>query len=375
MKTTKFIILGLLALLVGCSQAQERKYTPEEMALRKDIGELLIVGFRGTDINDTCHIVRDIKEYGIGGVILFEYDVPGRMRPRNISSRQQLKRLCTKLQKLSDETLFISIDQEGGYVSRLKEQYGFPRFASAQRTAAEGDDSVRYFARLTAKTLKDLGINLDFAPCVDVNTNPDCPVIGKIERSFSADPQRVAQCAAIWIDELQSNNVIGCLKHFPGHGSSKDDTHLGLADVSDTWQPLELEPYRRLIANGNIQMIMTTHVFNNQLDSVFPATLSAEILTNLLRDSLHFEGIIITDDLAMGAMVQQYNYEEILRRTILAGADLLCLSNNGQKYNPDIVPLTVDLIFGMVERGEISADRIRQSAERIRQMKETLNAN
>ena len=255
-------------------------------------------------------------------------------------------------------------------VSRLKTKYGFPAFASAQQCAAAGDDSVRHYARLTAQTLHDMGINLDFAPCVDVNVNPQCPVIGKIERSFSDNPTRVAHCAAIWVDELQRLGVTACLKHFPGHGSSKKDSHLGLADVSNTWQPVELEPYRRLIGSSHdVRMVMTTHVFNARLDSLYPATLSPATLGTLLRDSLHFGGVIITDDLAMGAMTIQYPFEEILLRAILAGADMLCLSNNGQVYNPDVVPQSVDIILNLVRTGRLSADRIHQSAQRIRAMK------
>lgn len=330
---------------------------------------MLVVGFRGTDINDTNHIVRDIRDYHIGGVILFEYDVPSQSRPRNINSPKQLKNLCSALQGLSDEKLLIGIDQEGGRVNRLKTTMGFPSFKSAQQSSKEGDASVRYQAKLTAKTLADAGINLDFAPCVDVNVNPSCPIIGKLERSFSESPSRVTACAKIWIAELQQRGVIACPKHFPGHGSSKDDTHLGMADVSETWTEAELEPYRQLIAQGQIRMLMTTHVFNNQLDSIYPATLSKATLTGLLRDSLGYTGVIITDDMAMGAMQKEYSYEEMLLRSILAGADMLCLSNNGQTYNADIVPQTVDIIYQLVKSGKITRQRIHESAKRIKSLK------
>lgn len=362
------IILYTL-LLSSCTFAQKPTMSPEEKALREEIGQMLLVGFRGTELSDTSHIVRDIRDYNIGGVILFEYDAPSRSRPRNISSRQQTKRLCAQLQAIKKDKLLISIDQEGGRVSRLKEQYGFPAFSSAQRTSEQGLDSVRHYARLTAATLADLGINLNFAPCVDVNINPKCPVIGKIERSFGADAKRVVRCASVWIDEQQKSGVTACLKHFPGHGSSKSDTHLGLADVSDTWKTEELVPYRDLIASKDVRMIMTTHVFNAHIDSVFPATLSYSTLTTLLRDSLHFDGVIITDDLAMGAMTQQYPYEEILMRAIMAGADMLCLSNNGQEYNPDIVPQTIDIIYNLIKEGRIDKNRIHESNRRIKALK------
>lgn len=380
MKPFLSVILFSL-LLAACGNAQNNSANGDEQRLRDDIAQMLLVGFRGTALSDTSHIVRDIRQHHIGGVILFEYDAPSHSRPRNISSPVQLKRLCADLQGLRGETLLIGIDQEGGRVTRLKPQYGFPPFPSAATSAKGGIDSVRSCARLTARTLHNLGINLNFAPCVDVNVNPACPIIGKLDRSFGASPRRVAQCAAVWVEEQQRQGVVACLKHFPGHGSSRNDTHLGLADVSDTWRPTELEPYKALIdsAQANpddpsrqVRMIMTTHVFNGRIDSLLPATLSHPTLSGLLRDSLRFDGVIITDDLAMGAMTQHYSDTTMLRLAILAGADLLCLSNNGADYDPDIVPRTIDLILALVRRGDIPADRIHQSATRIRRLKQHL---
>lgn len=375
------LILLLLALsLSSCAQtaadstaqlmASVEQHRHDDPQLMNEIGQMLVIGFRGTELSDTNHIVRDIKELNIGGVILFEYDAPSGSRPRNITSPEQLTQLCRSLQELSDNTLLISIDQEGGKVNRLKESYGFPRFASAQQTARYGIDSVRYYAQLTGKTLKSLGINLNFAPCVDVNINPNCPVIGKIERSFSAHPKQVARYASCWIESQGRYGVISCLKHFPGHGSSLKDTHAGLADVTNTWEHKELDPYKKLIASGKVDMIMTTHVFNANLDSLYPATLSRLTLTNLLRDSLHYNGIIITDDLAMGAMVKEYTYEEILQRAINAGADMLCLSNNGKEYNANIVPQTLEIIYQLVQEGKIERNRIREAASRVASLKQ-----
>ncbi len=369
MKYNLSIVFALCLLFgtAGCSRGQEQP-------LRRDIGEMLLVGFRGTTLEPQHHILRDIEEYGIGGVILFEYDAPSGSRPRNVASPSQLQALCARLQAAADGRLLIGIDQEGGKVNRLKERYGFAPFYSARSTAEAGDDSVRDNARRTAATLRDMGINLNFAPCVDVDVNPACPVIGKIERSFSADPQRVADCARIWIEEQRAAGVVSCLKHFPGHGSSTEDTHAGLADVSRTWQRGEMVPYAILIGEQQVEMVMTTHVFNSRLDSVWPATLSHRTLTGLLRDSLGYEGVIVTDDLAMGAMVNEYSYEEIVLRTILAGADLLCLSNNGRQYDADLVPKTVELIHRLVQEGRLPAERIHESAERIRMLKKKLAA-
>lgn len=344
--------------------------TPE-YTLEENIGAMLLVGFRGTEVDSTKNpdIIRALRDYHVGSVILFDYDAPTGKRGRNIQSAGQLKRLCAQLRAYNPD-LLIGIDQEGGYVSRLSPRYGFHKVLSARRSAALGIDSVRRQARVTAQMLADLGINLNFAPVADVDVNPACPVIGAIERSFSADTAAVASYCAVWVEEQSAKGVVSCLKHFPGHGSARGDTHKGLVDVTDTWQRCELAPYRTFGSSGvgEDMMVMTAHVVNRQLDpSGLPASLSPRI-TSLLRDTLGFQGVIVTDDLAMGAIVQQYSFEQAVRMAVLAGADMLCLSNNGGTYNADIVPQTVMVIKQMVEDGTVSADRIAQSAARIRNL-------
>ena len=207
-----------------------------EYTLDEAIGQMLLVGFRGTAVDSTDHIYRDLRDYHVGSVILFDYDAPTGTRGRNIRSAGQVKALCAQLRALNPD-LLIGIDQEGGYVSRLGTRYGFPKTLTAQRSATLGIDSVRSQARLTAGMLASLGINLNFAPVADVNVNPSCPVIGAIERSFSADTAAVARCCEVWIEEQRAKGVVSCLKHFPGHGSAKGDTHKGLVDVTKTWHP------------------------------------------------------------------------------------------------------------------------------------------
>ena len=343
-----------------------------QITLDEAIGEMLLVGFRGTEIDSTHHIWRDIRDYHVGSVILFDFDAPTGTRGRNIKSAAQVKALCSQLHSLSP-TLLIGIDQEGGRVSRLSTQYGFPAILSAQKSAEKGLDTVRHHARLTAGMLHDLGINLNFAPVADVNVNPACPVIGGIQRSFSADTAVVAQCCKIWIDEQRAQGVASCLKHFPGHGSAKGDTHKGLVDVTQSWQRRELAPYRDL---SGCDMVMTAHVINRRLDPAgLPASLSPRI-TSLLRDSLGFQGVIVTDDLAMGAITSQYSLEQTVRMALDAGADLLCLSNNGgHGYDPSIVPKVVKTIKRLVDDGTVSPERILQSAQRIRTLKKNLSAS
>ena len=354
----------LLLALVFCSCGNATTGSSDTVPLDEAIGQMLLVGFRGTGIDDANHIVRDLRDYHVGSVILFDYDVPTGTRGRNIQSADQLQRLCSQLRSINP-ALLVGIDQEGGRVSRLSPRYGFPAVPTAKRLAALGDDSLRHYAALTADMLHSLGINLNFAPVADVDVNPDCPVIGKLERSFSADTAVVAACCSIWASEQRKREVVSCLKHFPGHGSAKGDTHKGLVDVTKTWQRSELAPYRDVSRAG---MVMTAHVINRQLDpSGLPASLSPRI-TSLLRDTLGFQGVIVTDDLAMGAITDHYSLEETLRLALLAGADLLCLSNNGRQYDPDLVPKAVAIIKGLVADGTVSADRIQRSAARIRRL-------
>ena len=342
-----------------CAAATER-------SLDADIGEMLMVGFRGIAVDSTDHIWRDLTHFRVGSVILFDYDAATGRRGRNITGVQQVQSLCRQLRHIRPD-LLIGIDQEGGKVSRLHQRYGFPAVASPKLSAAEGDDSVRSCARITARMLHDAGIDLNFAPVADVDVNPDCPVIGKLERSFSASPERVTDCCRIWIEEQDKKGVASCMKHFPGHGSATGDTHKGLVDVSKTWQKKELQPYRELVKT--VPMVMTAHVINRQLDpDGLPASLSPRT-TAYLRDTLGFQGVIVTDDMAMGAIVNEFSFETALRMAIEAGADLLCLSNNGGTYNSELVPQAVRTIKQMVADGTVSAERIHASAERVRALK------
>ena len=372
----KLTIIALVLALMGCGNQstqntqsiQNTQDTPIEYSLEENIGQMLLIGFRGQEVDSakSPELIAALRDYHVGSVILFDYDVPTGTRGRNIKNADQLKLLCSQLREYNPN-LLIGIDQEGGYVSRLATRYGFPAILSAQKSSRKGDDTVRYYADLTGRMLEEIGINLDFAPVADVNVNPRCPVIGGIERSFSADPAVVRRCCLIWSEELHKHHVIGCWKHFPGHGSATGDTHKGLVDVTDTWQRCELEPYHNLSTTN--MMVMTAHVVNRQLDPAgLPASLSPKI-TSYLRDTLGFQGVIVTDDLAMGAITKQYGFEEAIKMAIQAGCDLLCLSNNGTSYDPDMVPRAVNAIIEYVNNGELSADDIHAAAQRIRALK------
>ncbi|MCL1928047.1 MAG: hypothetical protein FWG07_04550 [Treponema sp.] len=377
LKTLGLTVCAALLLFTCAAPSPQKDWftkEPEEMQKRK-IAQMLLLGFRGTELKADSSIYRDITELGIGGVLFFDYDIPSRSRPRNILSEEQLTRLAGDLQKAAPVKLFIAIDQEGGRVNRLRDEYGFPPNLSAKEMAV-GTELTQAQAKQTAALLAGIGINLNFAPCVDLDLNPQNPVIGAYGRSFSADPAIVIKHASVWIDAHRQKGIISCLKHFPGHGSSSGDTHDGWVDVTGLWQETELIPYRSLAGSKNTDrflMVMTSHVFNSELDPLNPATLSEAIITGILRNKLGFKGVIVSDDLDMDAIRANYSFEEALEKAINAGVDLLCLSNNGSQYDPALAQKAVDTIYGLVQEGKISAKRIEESWNRIMAVKRTIN--
>jgi len=336
------------------------------------VGQMIMVGFRGLSITDEQPIARDIRQRHIGGVILFDYDVPSRTYGRNIESPGQLRALTSSLKKLAGIPLFIAVDQEGGRISRLKEKNGFPPTLSQKRLGALDDvKKTTKQAELTARTLAGLGINLNFVPVVDLDLNPENPVIGKLERSFSRNPDRVTRHALAVIDAHRRNGVLTAPKHFPGHGSAAGDTHEGFVDVTDRWTAVELEPFRSLIRQDKADMVMTAHVFNGKLDPVWPSTLSRKTLSDLLRQEMGYTGVVITDDMQMRAIAARYGLETAIRQAILAGADILLFANNSV-YEEDIAARVASTIRTLVEKGEIPRERIDASYGRIMKLKERL---
>jgi len=364
----KLALFLLLLLLIAPSLSAQ---SPEP-TLDEKIGEMLMIGFKGFEVRDTSHIVRDIRKFHLGGVILFDYDVPTDQPVRNVENPDQIKKLITQINNLTDKKLFIAVDQEGGRVARLKESRGFVTNVSAEYLGEiDNVDSTRYYAGTMANQLDELGFNVNFAPVVDLNINPDNPVIGRIERSFSADPDAVVKHASIFLNEFNEHNILGVLKHYPGHGSAWNDSHVGMADVTETWRESELEPYRELVQTDNRFAIMTAHVLNENLDAEWPATLSEEVQTNILRNQLGFEGVLFSDDMQMEAIRSFYGLETAITRAINAGVDVLVFGNNSV-YWPDIVPQAVEIIKQKVESGEIPGDRIDASYKRIIKAKESL---
>lgn len=338
------------------------------------LGQMLLVGFRGLAVDDRHPIVADIRERHLGGVVLFDWDGPARSSVRNVESPAQLRALTASLQGAAASTLLIAVDQEGGQVARLSPRHGFPASASHQQLGELAERALTAgTAQSMARLLAQAGINLNLAPVVDVATNPANPIIARHGRSFGADPALVSRLAAAFVQAHHDERVLCCLKHYPGHGSSSADSHDGFVDVSDTWTQEELQPYIDLIRAGLADSIMTAHVFNAALDPVYPATLSRSTIDGLLRGDLGYDGVVISDDMQMGAIRRHYGYEDAVLAAVDAGVDILAISNN-VTFEEDIVSRTVEILRQAVESGRIGRARIEQSYARIQRLKQRLAA-
>jgi beta-N-acetylhexosaminidase len=426
MKYWQWLSLGVVAaaaVMTGCKQAKTTK-SPEpctqivSAATCEKIGQMLIVGFGGIDVKNNGNIVwndpngtvfkedsniaRDIADWHVGGVIFFRQTlrkpVSGALiRERNIESGEQLTDLSSALQTynakvrreqhLSTLPLILSLDQEGGIVNPLVYAAQLPNYTPAalgKNEAMNTNDAqqrqqalafTEAYAQKTGEVLHKYGINLNFAPDVDVDINPINPIIGGLSRSYSENPAIVADQAQRVINGLHSEHVMATLKHFPGHGSSTGDTHKNLVNVTQTYQmDKELSPYKTLINQGYHDFIMSTHVINGQIDrsqcvagdpndpqTWCPGTLSYKTLTELLRNQLHFQGVIVSDDMEMAAIAAHYPLATALEKALNAGVDMFIVSNHDLDYTPEFV----DTIARLVRDGKVSESRIDEAYQRI----------
>lgn len=377
--TSAILIIGVLLQLNNATafvQLQLNRTIVDD-SLDQKIGSMLLIGFRGKSLDQDNHIVRDIKKYHLGGVILFDYDVPKKEYDRNIESPKQLQKLTVDLQDVSttNKPLFISIDQEGGRVNRLKQKYGFAKTVSAEYLGDFNNaDTTTYYAESIAKQLDNMGINMNFAPLLDVNVHADNPVIGSLGRSFSKDPEKVIFHSRIFIQQFNKYGIVPVVKHFPGHGSSKRDSHLGVVDVSDTWSKDELEPYITLNSHNLLSVVMTAHIFNKNIDAKYPATLSKKTITGLLKKEIGFNGLVISDDMQMKAIRTQYSLNETIIKSINAGVDILLFGNNSI-YDANIVPKAVAIIKEAIKDGRIDPVTIERSYRKIQDIKRDISSN
>ena len=340
------------------------------MDLEQQLGNLFILGFEGQELLPGSRIERDISENNLGGVILFERCLHTPDLPGNITSPQQLKQLTSELQECSPEKLLICVDQEGGLVQRLNSRNGFISTASAadMGNAADGTAFTYVQAEQTARMLAGAGININFAPVVDLNTNRDNPIIGRIGRSFSDDPETVITQASAWIEAHDKYGIVSCLKHFPGHGSSTSDSHLGFVDITASWQEAELRPYQELISRGAVDLVMAGHLFNHHIDPIFPATLSHATITGLLRQDLGFEGVVLTDDMQMKGITDRYNLPEALCRSFAAGIDMIIIGNN-LACDPAVLENVSAAVGEGLRRGFVTEERLYSALDRVKKLK------
>ncbi|MBI4495579.1 MAG: glycoside hydrolase family 3 [Deltaproteobacteria bacterium] len=356
--------------------------------LKEMIGQMIMVGFREAELSETAPVRRAIQKEGLGGIILYNIDLPcyqmelkkhphldritaARICPRNILSPGQLKGLTSALQSAAPIPLLIGVDMEGGLVSRLGPAAGFPETESPAELGRKDDPAATgRAAEAIAQTLGGMGINLNLAPVVDLDLNPE-GLISKTGRSFGSDPERVFRHAQAFILAHRARGIFTCLKHFPGKGSAGKDTHFEVADVTSLYQPQEIHPFAWLIERELADTVMTAHIHHSGWDKEFPATLSPRILPVLLREKLRYPGVVISDDLLMGAIEKRFSLEEACLLAVQAGVDILLASNNSPKgYDPDLFARMMEALMRAVEGKRIPKKRITASHARIMTLKE-----
>lgn len=328
------------------------------------LGDLMMLGVRGSEPGDP-ELELDLDacaSVGVRGVILFDRDVTTGGE-RNVRDPDQVRRLVTHLtSRLGDGTI-VAIDQEGGCVRRLGPGRGFGDHPSASEFARLDPSDQREGAKRVARELSRCGIGLNFAPCVDLAIEPENPIIAAHGRSFGESADAVAACAEVVIGAHLDAGVACCLKHFPGHGSTRVDSHLGLPDITASHQDSEIMVFERLIRAHKDRpvCVMTGHLLHRGLDPEFPASLSRDVTTSVLRERLGFDGVVVTDAIDMDGVRARWSLEETIERAIGAGADLIVHACNSPlcEYAPDVVRA-----IGAVA-GRVDGERARRSRARL----------
>jgi beta-N-acetylhexosaminidase len=318
------------------------------MSLDHEIASLLIVGFHGKSPSPE---VKELLARGVHGVILFS---------RNIEDAVQVAELVAELKRLAGRPLLVAIDQEGGRVARLRAPQGFTELPPMRALGDAGDEALAgEVGALLGRELRAVGIDQDYAPVVDVDTNPANPVIG--DRAFSRDPDAVGRLGAALARGLQAEGVAACAKHFPGHGDTSQDSHKDLPHLPHDLARLrrvELPPFRAL-ARAGVAAVMTAHVVFDALDPRRPATLSPQVMS-LLRDEAGFQGCAVSDDLEMKAVAEHFPLEEAAPGAVAAGVDALLVC-----HRADVQHRAVDLVRAAVEDGRIPRARLAEARARV----------
>ncbi len=357
----KFIAVLFSALfLAGLPTAlNAAPQTQEKPTLRKMIAQMIMVGFNGSDPKTAKEAVSEAKYQRFGGVM---------MLGKNISDKKNLTALTVAF-KEAQEGIFIAIDEEGGRVTRFKDKEGFETFISAQKVAKTLDLGAagELYGKM-AQQLKDVGVNVNFAPVVDV-LNPKSTIIGSRGRAFSADMDEVSLYASEFMKASQARGVIAAMKHFPGHGNVEADSHTAKV-VIENFDYGELKPYFDAVRKNEAKMIMVGHIYLMQRDAELPASLSPAIIDGLLRGELKFDGVVISDDMLMGGL-KDFTLQEKVINFINAGGDVMLFSD----YKIDgrrTAELVTQLIVDAVGAKQIPKERIEEAYERIMKLKNSI---
>ena len=325
-----------------------------KMTLEEKIGQMLCLSFNGTEYNDQLKML--VEKHNIGTIIHFA---------RNIENLKQVYELNHNIHKNSKYPIFIGLDHEGGMVRRVMEDITYLPGAMALSNAS--DEELYSIYNQVGKELRNLGFNMNYMPTVDVNNNPYNPVINS--RSYSDEPIMVAKKAKIAAKAMQDALMLPTPKHFPGHGNTNVDSHLGLPIVDSTKEDLyeiELKPFQEVI-NNNVDGIMVAHILYKNVDSVYPSSLSHEVITKLLKEEMGFKGLIITDSLTMSAIYTRYSIREIVKYSVNAGNDIIMFCGEANEYDQENI---ISEFIDLVKTGEIPMERVDESVSKIIALKE-----
>ncbi|MEM7565877.1 MAG: glycoside hydrolase family 3 N-terminal domain-containing protein [Pseudomonadota bacterium] len=346
-----------LALGLGAASALAVGTAPAEAAsLEAMVGSLLILGLPGSSTGQASAkaLARNIAAGRVGGVVMLKH---------NVRSKAGVTDLTRMFSEAGAE--FLSIDQEGGAVQRLSSKFGFSAIPRARNVAKLSPAEARDLYARAAREIKAVGFNLNLAPVVDLHSASN-PIIGKYGRAYGADPAVVAQYAAAFVDAHRRAGVGCTLKHFPGHGTSRGDSHDGAVDITRTWDATELQPFQQLVRSGHADAIMLGHLYHRDLsDGGEPITLSRTAIEGLLRRRLGFKGVVVTDDLDMGAIRRRHPPVRASVMALAAGADMIMASNSAKPDN-DLPARIIDGVGEAIAKGQLSERRIRQAYDRVR---------
>ncbi len=331
----------------------------KEMSIEEKIGQIVVVGLEGYTLDDNSR--KMIEEYLVGGIIIFG---------KNVESSDQLLTLINSIKEANSKNsipLFISVDEEGGRVSRMPKE--IKKLPTSGKIGQLNNKELSYdIGTVLAEELKMFGFNMDYAPVLDINSNPKNPVIG--DRAFGADSKIVSDLGIQTMKGIQSEGVISVVKHFPGHGDTSVDSHIGLPTIEHNLERLkdfELVPFKAAIENG-ADAVMVAHILLNEIDPDYPSSLSKAIITDILRKDLGFNGVVISDDMTMGAIVENYKIGDAAVKAIDAGSDIVLVAHGFENGLA-----VINSIKEALTNGTMSEERLNESVYRILNLKQKYN--